>query len=579
MTFETAAVDSVRLAYTRVILRLDHCENTFGVLPCTASAPAGDECYNTFSNCQDEPNFNKTTKDYIFSAQDNVIIQDNEPVYNCLVSVNTAPAKLTPGKGLGAKNTVTIRLQDFADDDLLTDDYNETRNYIARENGTFFGKLLARNVFYIGRPVIVQYGLIKNGVIETIEYEYIIDRIELGKKGVVTIQGRDVLGKTEGLKAQAPQPTTGQLVADITDASVSFTVGADELTQYPDGLIYCAVNSEVIYCNKAGGVFNIITRGVQSDQDGHSAGDEVQLCLFYDNVTPDLILADLLTVYADIDPVYIPFADWAAEVDLWLGGFSFTRIIPEPTAVQDLINEMLEETISNLWFEPSEKLINFRVDSPVLPQEYEPRVLTDQENFILDTVTAKNQDDERFSQIWIYTGRQDITTDPDKATNYTVATIRSDIESEGANQYNQSRIKRIFGKWIVSEAQAAQIASRLLTRYKVAPIEIKATFDIKDIDQKNNIHFLMESKRIQGLSGENLQTEVVITSTDYDPKTQQIKITGLSFNWVRGLTYAVVNRDDAPDYAAATVADRVRGYICDSITLKMSNGDDPYLIL
>jgi len=66
MTFDTLRVADARIPVTVVELYLDDCAESFGVAPCTASAAAGGECYNTFSTCQDIANFNNVSKTYRF---------------------------------------------------------------------------------------------------------------------------------------------------------------------------------------------------------------------------------------------------------------------------------------------------------------------------------------------------------------------------------------------------------------------------------------------------------------------------------------------------------------------------------
>lgn len=70
-----------------------------------------------------------------------------------------------------------------------------------------------------------------------------------------------------------------------------------------------------------------------------------------------------------------------------------------------------------------------------------------------------------------------------------------------------------------------------------------------------------------------------MTSQLWDPISQQIKLTLLTYDNDPTQRVAKVNADGAPDYIAANVQERSRAYICDTVTEKMSNGDDPYLIV
>ena len=81
-----------------------------------------------------------------------------QAVYPAVKSVNIAPTKLAPGRGLSSRSRVDIQLIDFTDNDLQTDPYAADRNYIASDQGTFFGKLFARNPHYVGRALRVKLG-------------------------------------------------------------------------------------------------------------------------------------------------------------------------------------------------------------------------------------------------------------------------------------------------------------------------------------------------------------------------------------------------------------------------------------
>ena len=57
MSYDTERVKLGRKPLLICEIDLDQCALVYGQSPCTASGPAGSECYNTRKTCQDTPNY------------------------------------------------------------------------------------------------------------------------------------------------------------------------------------------------------------------------------------------------------------------------------------------------------------------------------------------------------------------------------------------------------------------------------------------------------------------------------------------------------------------------------------------
>jgi hypothetical protein len=567
-------------------IELDHCTLTNGTAPCTAAPAAGLECYNTPYTCQDAANFDNDPKTYSFVSEK----AKPEAVagtirYPVIKSVNTAPSKITPGQGLGQVASVTIAMEDFTDGDIDTDPYLSGRNYIAKENGSFFGKLLARNPYWEGRPLTTyfRYGA------ESASQRFIVDRFERETKGGrVSLIGKDPLKLVDGIKAQCPAANDGVTTSAIVGASATWSMDATSADQYPTAASYYRIDDEIIKATRAAGVFTIVTRGTwETTAADHSSGAKVQLCAAWEAVDMDDVLTDLLTNYAAIDPAYIPAADWQAEFTQWLSDFVLTNIVVDPTPVGNLINQLMIESGCNTWWDPYAEEIKFKADVPVLPTDpdYPPIKLNDRQNIIKDSLSYKVDTKQRVSQFWLYTGRRSYIGKEEDPVNYEILTVRADVTGQGALAYGSKAIKRIFCRWI-TDSQAGQTASRYLARFRHSPAIVRFDLDPQDAGLKTGQHFVLQSSAMQDVTGAPSIVQFECTSIHYDFNAQKIRVEGLQFRFQQGddgtgaaSRSALVAATGANDYTSATTLELTRAYVCDTATLKMSNGDAAYTVI
>lgn len=186
MTFSTEAAKAARKPFVIVELDLDTCAESYGVSPCTAAGM--NKCFNTFATCDDTANFNRSIKTYSYS--DIALLGEGIPAL--VDSVDTAPTEISR-KGMAVRANCTVRLNDTRDNDTFTDPYLSTRNYIASDQGTYWGKWLARNVHYYRRTMRIKYGFLEeDDSLTSVEtYTYLIDQITRDSRtGKVTIRGK-----------------------------------------------------------------------------------------------------------------------------------------------------------------------------------------------------------------------------------------------------------------------------------------------------------------------------------------------------------------------------------------------------
>jgi hypothetical protein len=82
---------------------------------------------------------------YVFCTP-NALLPIGTNIFTCISGVDIAPTQLDP-KGFSVSASVSVTLQDFAHHDRGVDPYTDNRAYTPAEQGTFFGKLRARNPY------------------------------------------------------------------------------------------------------------------------------------------------------------------------------------------------------------------------------------------------------------------------------------------------------------------------------------------------------------------------------------------------------------------------------------------------
>ena len=201
-------------------------------------------CYNTFGTCQDTPNYIKEVKTYRFVSilQTPIEVSDAFP---SIRNVSYAPTRLDPGAGMSIRGTVQVELQDFAHNDLggpvaasqnAVDKYVRLRSLDVDTTGTFFGRVKARNEFYVGRPMRVLEGYLDEpfSLSNFRTRGYIIEKIDgPDATGKVRITGKDILASARNDRAKAPTPSVGTTALAVLIGAGSVTVGAGEGVRRP----------------------------------------------------------------------------------------------------------------------------------------------------------------------------------------------------------------------------------------------------------------------------------------------------------------------------------------------------------
>ncbi len=574
-----------RQPVTIVEIDQDFCALTYGTSPCTAAigVTGVHKCFNTVATCQDRVNFDKSHLTLRFCTPAANIPASWQAIPS-VKSVSTAPTRLNIGGAsdatgpLGRRAQVTIKLGDHPYSDAKTDPYLSDRTYDPLSRGTFWTKFLARSPFYQNRPLRIREGYIGQDPEDMVTRYYIIDGIDgPDSGGNVTIKGVDILRLVDDRRTKAPMLSRGELDSAINDSVTSFDViGATE-DEYPaTGTL--RIGSEVMtYTGRSetSGVitFTGVTRGTDgTEAEEHDAESSVQSCLRYTSQAGYLVALDLIEKYAgDVFDV-VDEVEWLAEGAFWLPQFIVSGLITEPTGINTLLSELAEQCQFFIWWDEREQKVRLRANRP--PTE-DPLMINERDHIIQGSIGIQVKPEERISQVWVYYGIRNPTGSLTSESNYSRVRIRVDGDAESDLEFNESKVRRIFSRWIFTDAVAQNIAVRLLDRYRNNPRYLTVLLDAKDRDKWTADIIDVTTRLITDATGEDLRRRYIVIEAEETKPGEVIKYLLQSADVLTG-RFGFWTVSDAPDYENATEGERATmGFWADENGL-MPDGEPGY---
>jgi hypothetical protein len=550
-----------RQPVTIVEIDQDFCSLVYGTSPCTAElgVTGAKKCFNTIKTCQDRANYDKTTLTLRF-CKPAVNIPASWQAIPSVASVSTSPTKLNIGGisdssgPLGTRATITIKLTDHPYSDAKTDKYVDDRNYNPEKRGTFWTKFLARSPFYQNRPLRVREGYIDQDPGDMVTRHYIIDAIDgPDSSGSVTIRGIDILRLVDDRRTKAPRLTPGELTLAINDSVTSFDVENAELSDYPaTGTL--RIDDEVMtYTGRTiddGTItFTGVTRGTDSTVAAeHDIESSVQLCYRVTNEAAYTVALDLIQDFAGQVYDVVDVTEWNNEGAFWLPQFLVSALITEPTGINTLISELCQQAQFYIWWDEREQKVKLRANRP--PTET-PTLINEQKNILAGSQQIKVAPEERVSQVWVYYQLRTPVSDLNKEISYNRVRIRRDAEAESAEEFGDVKIRRIFSRWIKSDAVALNLATRILNKYRDNPRYLTVSLDAKDRDIWTADIVDVESRLITDDTGSIGARRFEVISAEEVKPGEIVKYVLQSADVLTG-RFGFWTADDAPDYDTAT---------------------------
>lgn len=456
----------------------DYCSLDFGVAPCTATGTGDAKCFNTLASCQDTPNYTTSVKTYRFCTMlsPHPVGLDAIP---SLQSVSVSPAKIDIAGGLGVRSSVSLQFNDHPASDIGVDKYVDGRTYIASERGSYWTKWRSRNPFYQGLKIRVLSGYLNDdGSYSAANMQarhYVIETVNVSG-GRCTITGKDPLKLADNNRAQAPKASTGVLSALLTNVATSATLtpaGVGDAEYPASGFV--RIGAEVLGFTRTGDTLTLTRGQYNTVAVEHAADSAVQLCLEYNDQLNDIVY-DLLVNYADVDPAFIPTAEWQSEIDDFQSGLLQT-LITEPVGVQTLLKELGEQAPHSLYWDERTQEIKLTC---VKPPPIDADVIDEDGNILADSLRIKDELDMRVNTVFVYFGQIDPTRKLDEINNYAQTYVR--VDTDTIAKYGSNKIKTIYSRWINNNNKAAALvlAAKIGRRFGFTPRSITFELDAKD---------------------------------------------------------------------------------------------------
>lgn len=571
----SAASTSGREPIVYVEIDQDFCGRTYGTAPCNAQVgvTGARRCFNTLATCQWRSAWQRTVKTLRFT---NVQPAPDPLAIPSVVSVETAPTAINPGGAgsrsgpLGQRASVTVTFQDHPDTDALTDPYytiyGPSQRSIWQDRGTFWSKWLARNPYHVNRTIRILTGYVGQDIGEFVSRTYMIDRIDgPDSSGRVTLRAKDILRLADDDKAVAPKPSPGVLIEDYPASGGPgyLRVTGASAADYPAPR-WVRVGREIFGYSSVTTIsgseirLNLFARGeYNTEVQAHRAGDRVQWCYVIQDSPVHVLVQQLLVNFSGVPAEYIDLAEWWDERNAWLSAFNVWGVISEPTGVRTMLSELAEQCQFLLWWDERAQRIRFEALKPL--DGLAVAQLNDDEHIVADSVRMRADPGARASQVWVFYGVVDPTARVDDDTNYRHLLVRADLDAESADQYGEPSIYKIHSRWLTTEGQALNAATRILNRRRDPPRTVTLEADAKDADIWTGDVVDVTHRGIVDFNGMPVTTRFQIISAEDVEPGHRVRYELQSYAFALGVRSAFWMADDAPDYSSASPTEKERG--------------------
>jgi hypothetical protein len=355
---------------TFVEIDIDTCALSYGVAPCTATLagpnPTGTrKCFNTKATCQDRPNYSNAPVTLRFAIGTAYLVESGIDALPCIESVSLSPGTISLGENLGTRSSLSVSFSDFPWPDTGPgyDPYVTERPYDPFKQGSYWGKFRARQPYLRGKPIRIIRGELGQALAEMDTRHFILESFEgPSLDGRYSLVAKDALKMADEDRALAPKLSQGFLVADIDAAVTSATLSPAGIgnLEYPAAGIVAIGGKEICDFTRVGDVLTLVRGQHGTEAAEHDAQDRAQLCLHYVGQDPADIIADLFTTYAQVPAEYIPLPAWKAETGAFLRRV-YTRLIAEPTAVNKLVSDLIQQGALAVWWDDKDRIIRLQV--------------------------------------------------------------------------------------------------------------------------------------------------------------------------------------------------------------------------
>lgn len=442
--------------------------NAFGTCSAAIGVTGDIKCFNSLVTCQVREDFVNEPVTLRFAVKAG--FEGMERAVPSITGIDYTPGIISLGEDLGTRASLKITFEDHPWNDTWEgfDKYYAERPYVPFDTGTFWGKFRARQPYLRGRPLRWIRG-VHGQAIEDMEVRYFyIDSFSGPSDDVYTLTAKDGLKLADGDRAQAPTLSPGFLNAAIDTDDLALVLAPSGIGAfYPASGTASIGGKEIVTFTRSGDDVTITGRAQHgTEAQNHAAQDRFQICLVYTAEDPANIIYDLLLNYAAVPMAVLPVAAWLVETGAFLRRV-YTTVIPEPTSVRKLINEIINQSGLAVWWDDMNNQVNLQVVRTISTNA----ALFDMTNVVEGSVTITDQPDKRISEVQTFFAKKNPLEGEDPF-NFQSGAVTTDLAS--ATDYGSAAIRQIFSRWIATGGRtiAERVNDILLGRFRDAPRKV-----------------------------------------------------------------------------------------------------------
>ncbi len=541
-------------------------------------------CYNTRKTCQDTANFSGTATLTVSLCEITAEHQFDMLAIPCVEEIKTAQTQIEPGTAtVGKEAGLSIKCVDFPHHDRGFDPYVANRTYAPQSQGTFFGKLKARNPYYQNAVVRIKTGYWSTGYAAANfkTRTYFLEKFEgPDKQGRVQFVGQSIMRRLDDKRVTCPSLTIGKLTAALAaGTTTNFTVSGDA-DKYDTSNGSVAINKEVISyttgVNNGDGTFTFstLTRAVDgTTAAAHNQNDAAQKCVYFNAQTPRQIAYALYVTYGGIPASYVDTAQWDAIATTWLTT-TYTRRLVKPTGIKTLLGEIHQQMVFFTWWDEEAAKVYLEAIRP--PDYATLSTFTTANGLVRKSVDVSETGEKRITQVHVYYQPAN-PFDGDKPEHFRARVRGIDAGAEDTSQFGDSRILDVFATWLTGDGQATVLQGRLLNRFRDNLRLVKFDLDAKDESLVTASHCYLETPAMQDEKGSAGTTLVQVVQRDEVKSGHRYSYRA----WVSNYSgrYGLIAPPGTPDYSAASAAQKDRyGFVGVAGGANYSDGGTPHKI-
>lgn len=515
--------------FTLVEMDIPVCSLTYGTAPCTASVPTtgAQKCFNTIRTCQDRENFTRSFVTLRICKASEDIPLEYDALPN-LGTVNVTPCVIDPGNSIGVRANVKVTAYEHPSSDALMDKYTASRTYDPFTQGTFWARIRARVPSLQGIPLRVMRGQFGDPLTTYTVEHYVVESAVIDQAGI-SLSAKDALSYCDPVKAQCPVLSLGRVGSDLTVGDTGFTLVPSGIgdADYPLSGYGCLSGKEIVPYTRVADVVTIVRAGsFGSTIQEHDADSIFQVVQVFDDMSAADIVYSLLVDFTDgVQASWCDLPAWQAEAETYIGHL-YRAVVPVPTAVKVLLDEMMQQAGCSLWWDPVAEQVKFQTLRPITPNSF----IYDDNRIKAGSFIAQDQPDKRVSQAWTYYGLADATNKVDKEDNFRAAVAK--IDTESSVDYDIPAYKKNLARWIsVDNRPAAERLNAMqLARFRDAPRRAKMQL-VADAEIVPDLGtgILVRDFSLQEADGSPSTVPFYVTSKDHDEATINLELEELHF--------------------------------------------------